>query len=296
MGADIQVKHGVVLASAPKGLKPVELEFRFPSVGATHQILMAAAITPGTTVIRGAACEPEVVALAELLNTLGSQIEGAGSPTIVIRGQEELGGGEISILGDRIEAATYALAAIATGGDILINGFDPAHFGAFNQILQELGAETHRIDSGLRVVAPKRINPVSVVTAPFPRFATDMQAPLVAALCLAPGEGRVEETMFEGRFAHVAELCRMGAKIQLTDRFAVIQGVERLTGAPVESFDIRAAAALVVAGLAADGVTSVFEPQHLRRGYDSLEQKLSALGARIRTRVSDPEDFIFTGC
>lgn len=296
MGADIQVKHGVVLASAPKGLKPVELEFRFPSVGATHQILMAAAITPGTTVIRGAACEPEVVALAELLNTLGSQIEGAGSPTIVIRGQEELGGGEISILGDRIEAATYALAAIATGGDILINGFDPAHFGAFNQILQELGAETHRIDSGLRVVAPKRINPVSVVTAPFPRFATDMQAPLVAALCLAPGESRVEETMFEGRFAHVAELCRMGAKIQLTDRFAVIQGVERLTGAPVESFDIRAAAALVVAGLAADGVTSVFEPQHLRRGYDSLEQKLSALGARIRTRVSDPEDFIFTGC
>jgi UDP-N-acetylglucosamine 1-carboxyvinyltransferase len=199
-------------------------------------------------------------------------------------------------LGDRIEAATYALAAVATGGDILINGFEPAHFGAFNQILQELGAETQLIENGLRVAAPRGIRPVSVVTAPFPKFATDMQAPLVAALCLASGESRVEETMFEGRFAHVAELCRMGAKIQLTDRFAVIQGVDRLTGAPVESFDIRAAAALVVAGLAADGVTSVFEPQHLRRGYDSLELKLSALGARIRTRVSDPEDFIFTGC
>ena len=149
---------------------------------------------------------------------------------------------------------------------------------------------------GIRVRAPDGIKAVKVSTAPFPHFATDIQAPLVAALCLAEGESSVEETMFEGRFAHVAELCRMGARIQISDRTAIIHGVPNLTGAPVESHDIRAAAALVVGGLAAEGVSSIFEPQHLRRGYDSLEQKLSALGARIRTKVSDPEDFMFTGC
>ncbi|NDC37904.1 MAG: UDP-N-acetylglucosamine 1-carboxyvinyltransferase [Proteobacteria bacterium] len=296
MGADIQVKHGVVLASAPGGLKPAELEFRFPSVGATHQILMAAALTPGTTVLRGAAREPEVTALADFINSIGGDVEGAGSSTVVVRGRTELGGGEVSILGDRIEAATYCLAALATGGDISVLGFEPIHFGSFSQILVEMGAAVERVPQGLRVSAPNGIQPISVTTAPFPLFATDIQAPLVAALCLAHGESRVEETMFEGRFAHVAELCRMGARIQVTDRTAIITGVPQLSGAPVESFDIRAAAALVVAGLAARGVTSVFEPQHLRRGYDSLEQKLSGLGAKVRVRVSDPEDFIFTGC
>lgn len=296
MGADIQVKHGVVLATAPGGLKPAELDFRFPSVGATHQILMAAALTPGTTVLRGAAREPEVVALANFINTLGGDVEGAGSSTIVIRGRTELGGGEVEILGDRIEAATYCLATLATRGEVAVQGFDPQHFGSFNDLLIDLGAGVERLPEGLRVSAPNGIKAISATTAPFPLLATDIQAPLVAALCVAEGESRIEETMFEGRFAHVAELCRMGARIQVTDRTAIIQGVEQLTGAPVESFDIRAAAALVVAGLAAQGVTSVFEPQHLRRGYDSLEQKLTSLGASVRARVSDPEDFIFTGC
>lgn len=296
MGADIQVKHGVVLASAPGGLKPAELDFRFPSVGATHQILMAAAITPGTTVLRGAACEPEVVALADLINALGGEVEGAGSSTIVIRGKAELGGADVSILGDRIEAATFCLAALATGGQLAVEGFNPEHFGSFNEVLAQLGATVERLPAGVRVSAPQGIKAISVTTAPFPRFATDIQAPLVAALCLADGESRVEETMFEGRFAHAAELCRMGARIQVTDRTALITGVRQLSGAPVESFDIRAAAALVVAGLAARGVTSVLEPQHLRRGYDSLVQKLTALGASVRYRISDPEDFIFTGC
>ncbi len=296
MGADIVVKHGVVLASAPNGLKAAELDLRFPSVGATHQILMAASLTQGTTVIRGAAKEPEVAALAEMINKLGGEVEGAGSSTIVVRGREILGGGSIEILGDRIEAATYALATVATGGNVKISGFSPQHFGGFLDVLDKMGTGFAYDTDSITINMKGRPKPIHVTTAPFPEFATDIQAPLMAALAVGEGESSITENMFEGRFAHVSELCRMGAQIQVHDRKAVITGVSQLTGAPVDSFDIRAAAAVVIGGLTANGVSQVSEPQHLRRGYDSLVEKLTGLGARLSLRIADPDDYVLTGC
>jgi UDP-N-acetylglucosamine 1-carboxyvinyltransferase len=296
MGADIKVKHGVVFATAMNGLKPAHIELRFPSVGATHQIVMAAALTPGTTVIKNAAREPEIVAVADFINAMGGDIEGAGTDAIVIRGKEELSGAHVDIIGDRIEAATYLLAGAATGGEVCARGIDPHFFGEFLEYLDALGlqVELGRDWIGVKSVGPLR--PVNASTGPFPRFATDIQAPLMAALCVAEGASTIEENIFEGRYGHVSELCRMGADIQVSERVATIRGVKRLTGAPVEAFDIRAAAALVIGALAAEGTTTIAEPQHLRRGYEELETKLSLLGARIGAKLADPEDFMFTGC
>ena len=296
MGADIKVKHGVVLAEAPHGLRPAEIEFRFPSVGATHQILMAASLVPGTTVLRGAAREPEVIALCSLLSGMGAEIEGAGSSTIIIKGQEQLGGAEISVLGDRIEAATMICAAAATGGQVTVDGFDPEHLGSFRDVVSQMGVALAFTERGVTVDATRGLDGVHVTTAPYPGFATDMQAPLMAALSVARGESRIEETMFEGRFGHVSELARLGASIRVEDRTAIITGVGRLTGAPVEASDIRAAAALVIGGLAATGTTHIAEPFHLRRGYDGLVAKLQGLGATVSTGVTDPDDVVLSGC
>jgi UDP-N-acetylglucosamine 1-carboxyvinyltransferase len=296
MGADIKVKHGVVFATAVNGLKPANVELRFPSVGATHQIVMAAALTPGTTVIRNAAREPEIVAVADFITSMGGDVEGAGSDVIVIRGKEELGGAHVDIIGDRIEAATYLLAGAATRGEVCAEGINPLFFGEFLEYLDALGLQVDIGTSWVRVKALRSLRPIQAVTGPFPRFATDIQAPLMAALCVADGTSTIEENIFEGRYGHVSELCRMGAEIQVSDRIATIRGVQKLTGAPVEAFDIRAAAALVIAALAAEGTTAIAEPQHLRRGYEELEMKLSALGATIGAKLSDPEDFMFTGC
>ena len=296
MGADIKVKHGVVLAEAPHGLKPAEIDFRFPSVGATHQILMAASIVPGTTVLRGAAREPEVIALCDLLSSMGAKIEGIGQSTLSITGQEQLCGAEISVLGDRIEAATMLCAAAATQGRVLVQGFTPAHLGSFIDVLQQLGVSLEQHADSVFIDASNGLNAVHVTTAPYPGLATDIQAPLMAALALARGESRIEETMFEGRFGHVSELARLGAKIRIQGHSAIITGVERLTGAPVEATDIRAAAALVIGGLAAHGVTRISEPFHLRRGYDGLVAKLRGLGADVGTGVTDPDDVVLSGC
>lgn len=296
MGADLKLKHGTVYAAAPRGLKPAQIEFRFPSVGATHQIMMAAALTPGTTTIDGAAREPEVVALANLINQMGGDVEGAGSSTIVVRGKSELGGASVRLIGDRVEAGTYLLAGVATGGAVEVRGIDPAFFGKFLDILTDLGVN---VEAGKDFVAVTRtgpIRPIRCATGPFPELATDLQAPLMAALATAVGESELQELVFEGRFGHVSELCRMGAQITVDERTAMIRGVPRLTAAPVEGFDIRAAASLVIAALGADGVSVLSEPQHLRRGYERLEQKLISLGAKISCRVSDPEDYLFTGC
>ncbi len=296
MGAEIQVKNGAVHAVAPGGLRSAEIEFKFPSVGATHQVLMAAALTPGRTVIRNAAREPEVVALADFITRLGAKVEGAGTSDVIIFGEEKLGGAHLALIGDRIEAATYALAALATGGCIQIDGFNAQYFGEFLEILDNLGAKVTVGNDFVQVLAQGRIKALHVQTGPFPHFATDMHPVLMAAMTLADGESSITENIFEGRFGHVAELSRFGAQIVVNGRVARIKGVPKLSGAPVDAHDIRAGAALVVAALAAEGETVIHEIHHLRRGYASIESKLSNLGARIESQNEDLEDTLLVGC
>ncbi len=296
MGADIKVRHGVVDVAAPSGLRPAKISLRFPSVGATHQLLMAMALTRGTSIIEGAAREPEVIALSEMLKSMGAGIDGIGTSTLEVRGRSDLGGACVKIIGDRIEAGTFLLAAAVTRGEVDIEGINPAHLGAFREAALECGVAIEEKTDGVRVRAPEPLRAVRIATSPFPGFATDMQAPFMAALCTAEGQSVIEEHVFEGRFGHVSELCRMGAAIKVEETTASVTGVRRLTGAPVEGLDIRAAAALVVAALGAEGITEIHEAHHLRRGYEALEDKLRGLGARICCKVSDPEDFMLTGC
>ena len=295
MGAEIQVKHGIVYAVAPSGLKPARIDLRFPSVGATHQIMMAAALTPGTTIIEGAAREPEIAALAEMLGQMGCCIEGAGTPRIAVCGRECLGGAKVRVIGDRIEAATYLLAAAASGGSVRISGFTPSDLGELIRVLGDMGLDLEQGQDWLGVSSSGRLRPVRVATGPFPQLATDVQALLMAALTVADGESSIEENVFEGRFGHVAELCRMGARIRVDERVATVSGPVELSGAPVEAMDIRGAAALVIAALAAKGASRIYEAHHLRRGYSDLEGKLRGLGGRIGARLVDPEDYVFTG-
>lgn len=296
MGADIKVKHGVVYATAPAGLKPAKIHLRFPSVGATHQVLMAAALTPGTTELHGAAREPEIVAVANLLATMGASIEGAGTDNILIHGVSQLGGAKATVIGDRIEAGTYLLAACASGGSITANGIRPEYLSALIELLRDMGVQVTCEPDAIHVQAAAPLKAVQLATAPFPGFPTDLQAPLMAALSVARGESLIEENIFEGRYGHVSELCRMGAKISVEGRVARIQGIEKLSGAEVEGFDIRAAASLVVGAVAASGFTTIHEPQHLRRGYEHLENKLRGLGVRVSSKLADPEDYLFAGC
>lgn len=296
MGADITVKNGVVLAHAKNGLKPAKINLRFPSVGATHQIILAASLTLGETIISGAAREPEVVALSDMLISMGAEVYGAGTDEVRVIGKENLHGTEISLIGDRIEAATYVLASVVTGGKVKVKGFNPLHFGKFLDILKEMGVEYSLSENSITIEQTKRIKGVKVKTAPFPGLATDIQPLLMAALCVAEGESEIEESIFEGRFAHVTELCRMGANIEVIDRKAIIKGVNELSSAPVEGNDIRAAAAMIIAALTSKESTQIFEPQHIRRGYSSLEKKLINLGVSIGIRQKDAEDFLLTGC
>jgi UDP-N-acetylglucosamine 1-carboxyvinyltransferase len=296
MGADISLKHGVVYATAVDGLRPAVLDLRFPSVGATHQLIMAASLTPGRTILKGAAREPEIIALANFLNGMGADIQGAGGSVIEINGRSELGGVTSNLIGDRIEAGTYLLAGAITGGRVTVEGIDPLYFGSFLSILSEMGLEVSCGDQSVTVTSKGRLKAVNVKTGPFPELATDLQAPLMAALTVAEGTSTIEETIYEGRFGHVSELARMGASIQIQDRVVTINGVEKLTGAPVDGLDIRAAAAVALAGLAAEGRSEVHEPHHLRRGYEHFEQKIGALGGQAWSRISDPDDFIFAGC
>jgi UDP-N-acetylglucosamine 1-carboxyvinyltransferase len=296
MGATISLKHGVVFATAVNGLKPAMIDLRFPSVGATHQLIMAASLTPGLTVIKGAAREPEVVALANFLNGMGADIQGAGGSTVEIQGQHQLKGTSARLIGDRIEAGTYLLAAAITNGSVTVEGVDRLYFGAFLGILSDMGLNVVCGDDSVTVTCVGPLKAVQVKTGPFPELATDLQAPLMAALCLAQGTSTLEETVYEGRFGHASELARMGANIKITDRIVTIEGVSKLTGAPVDGLDIRAAASLVLAGLAAEGNSQIHEPHHLRRGYEFLERKMEGIGAQMRARVSDPDDFLFAGC
>ncbi len=282
LGAEIEIDAGYVLARAPKGLKGAHISFPKVSVGATHTALMAAVLADGETVIENAACEPEVVDLAECLGKMGAQISGAGTPTIHITGVQRLKAARHAVLPDRIETGTYAMATAMTGGDVMLAGARPDLLESALDVLRQAGAEIDATNEGIRVRRNGAgIFPVEVTTSPYPGFPTDLQAQLMALMTRAQGRSRITETIFENRFMHVQELARLGARIHLDGDTATIDGVERLTGAPVMATDLRASVSLVIGGLAAEGETMVQRVYHLDRGFEKLEEKLSRCGAQI---------------
>jgi UDP-N-acetylglucosamine 1-carboxyvinyltransferase len=286
LGAEIAIEAGYVVAKAPKGLAGGEIEFPKVTVGGTHTALMAAATAHGSTLVRNAACEPEVKDLADCLNKMGARIHGAGTPTIEVTGVARLNGAHHRVLPDRIEAGTYATAVAMTGGDILLEGIGPDLLQEALDALTQAGASVSSDNRGIRV---KRngagIGAVDISTAPFPGFPTDLQAQFMALMTRAKGASRITETIFENRFMHVQELARLGAHIRLEGDTAVVEGVDRLLGAPVMATDLRASVSLVIAALAAEGETMVNRVYHLDRGFERLEEKLGACGADI-TRIS----------
>ena len=282
MGADIVIEQGYVKAAALRGLKGAEIEFPFVSVGATEHTMLAAVLAKGDTVLRNVAREPEIIDLAECLNAMGARIEGAGESEIRIKGVASLHGAKHSVVADRIEAGTYAIAAAATGGDVLLQGARFEHLGAVLKFLRSAGATVEAVGPGLRIRRAKgRIAPVDFETAPFPGFPTDVQAQAMALMTMADGRSRIRETIFENRFMHAPELARLGAQIAVHGNEAVVTGVPKLVGAPVMATDLRASVSLVVAGLAAEGETVVNRVYHLDRGFEKLEAKLAACGAQI---------------
>jgi UDP-N-acetylglucosamine 1-carboxyvinyltransferase len=283
MGAQVTIDHGVVTAVVPgpdRRLKGARILLDCPSVGATETLMMAAALADGETVIENAAQEPEVVDLADLLIAMGARIRGAGSPTITIAGVQRLHGADYRVIPDRIEAGTFLLAAAITRSVLRVTPVIPDHLGAVLTKLEEAGCRIDRDGEGL-ILTPGTIRAVDLRTMPFPGFPTDLQAPFMSLLATAEGTSVVCETIFENRLQHVAELQRMGASIRTQANTAVVEGVARLSGAPVKGTDLRASAAMVLAGLAADGSTDVYGLEYLDRGYAALEDKLNAVGACI---------------
>ncbi|GAB1406367.1 UDP-N-acetylglucosamine 1-carboxyvinyltransferase [Thermomonas brevis] len=287
LGAQISVDHGFIKARCDGRLKGARHVFELVSVGATENVLMAAALAEGTTVLENAAMEPEIVDLADCLNAMGAKISGAGSARIVVEGVERLSGCEHAVVADRIETGTFLVAAAMTGGRVVATHARADTMDAVLDKLREAGAEI-AIDtdaSGDRITLDmhgKRPRAVNLTTAPHPAFPTDMQAQFMAMDCIADGVGVINETIFENRFMHVNELLRLGADIRVDGHTAVVRGVERLGGAPVMATDLRASASLILAGLVADGETVIDRIYHLDRGYENIEAKLSALGASIR--------------
>ncbi len=282
MGADIHIEQGYVKAAALRGLKGAEIEFPFVSVGATEHAMLAASLAHGDTVLGNVAREPEIVDRAECLNSMGARIEGAGGAEIRIRGVASLKGARHSVVADRIEAGTYAIAAAAATGDVLLEGARGEHLGALIEFLGAAGVAVTPEAKGLRVARKNgRLSAVDFGTEPFPGFPTDLQAQAMALLCLADGRSRIRETIFENRFMHAPELTRLGAQIAVQGNEAIVTGVERLIGAPVMATDLRASVSLVIAGLAAEGETIVNRVYHLDRGFEGLEAKLAGCGARV---------------
>jgi len=281
MGAEISVEHGDVIAKAPNGLHGGRIFFDQVTVTGTENILMAAVLAKGETVLENAAREPEVVNLADSLRALGAKIEGDGTDTITIQGVERISGGDIFTIADRIETATYLAAGLITGGDVTVTKTDPKLLDAFLARVKETGAIVETGDDFIRCAAPKRLQAVNIHTMPHPGFPTDLQAQFMAMMCVAEGTSLVSETIFENRFMHVQELVRMGADIQLDGHTAVIKGVEKLSAAPVMATDLRASASLVLAGVAAQGETVVSRVYHIDRGYERIEEKMRSLGANI---------------
>jgi len=282
MGADIHIEQGYVKAAALRGLKGAEIAFPFVSVGATEHAMLAAVLAHGDTVLKNCAREPEIADLADCLNAMGARVEGAGGGEISIRGVTSLKAARHSVVADRIEAGTYALAVAAAGGEVLLQGARFDHLKALMTLLRQAGVRIEAEARGLRIARNGgRIAAADFETEPFPGFPTDLQAQAMALLCLADGQSRIRETIFENRFMHAPELARLGAQIAVHGNEAVVTGVERLIGAPVMATDLRASVSLVVAGLAAEGETVVNRVYHLDRGFENLEAKLSACGAQI---------------
>ncbi|MDN5780969.1 MAG: UDP-N-acetylglucosamine 1-carboxyvinyltransferase [Luteimonas sp.] len=282
LGAQITVEHGFIKASASR-LRGGKVAFDIVSVGATENVLMAATLADGTTVIDNAAKEPEIVDLADCLVAMGADIEGAGTDRIVVRGVERLHGGRHAVVADRIETGTFLVAAAMTGGCVTATHARPGTLDAVLDKLVEAGADVGtRSDSITVDMRGRRPRAVDIVTAPHPGFPTDMQAQFMAMNCIAEGVGTIDETIFENRFMHVQELARLGAEIQVEGNRAIVTGVPKLSGAPVMATDLRASASLILAGLVAEGDTVIDRIYHLDRGYENIERKLSGLGAKIR--------------
>jgi UDP-N-acetylglucosamine 1-carboxyvinyltransferase len=282
LGAEIEIDAGYAVAKAPRGLVGAGIDFPKVTVGGTHLAIMAASTARGSTLIRNAACEPEVVDLAQCLIKMGARIRGAGTPTIEIEGVARLNGAHHRVLPDRIEAGTYATAVAMTGGDILLEGASEDLLGEALEALTQAGATVSSDNRGVRIRRNGAgLSAVDITTAPFPGFPTDLQAQFMALMTRAKGVSRIKETIFENRFMHVQELARLGAHIKLDGDTAVVSGVRRLRGAPVMATDLRASVSLVIAGLAAEGETIVNRVYHLDRGFERLEEKLGACGADI---------------
>ena len=288
MGADVKIEYGSIMAEA-KHLRGSHIYLDVVSVGAPINIMMAASMAEGNTVIENAAKEPHVVDVANFLNSMGANIKGAGTDVIRIKGVEKLHSTEYSIIPDQIEAGTFMFAAAATRGDVTVKNVIPKHLEATTSKLLEIGCEIEELDDAVRVVCSKGLRSTNVKTLPYPGFPTDMQPQITATLALAKGSSIVTESIFENRFKYVDELARMGANIKVEGNTAIIDGVERYTGARVSSPDLRAGAALVIAGLAADGITIVDDIHYIERGYERFDEKLRSLGAEME-KVGDERE------
>ncbi|MGL4396839.1 MAG: UDP-N-acetylglucosamine 1-carboxyvinyltransferase [Hyphomicrobium sp.] len=286
LGAEIEIEGGYVLAKAPKGLRGAHIVFPKVSVGATHNVLLAAVLAKGETLIENAAREPEIGDVADCLVKMGARIDGIGTSVLRIQGRDRLEGAVHSVVPDRIEAGTFAMAVAATGGDVVLEGAKYAHLKTALEALAETGTEITDLENGIRVRRNGGdIQPVSVETQPFPGFPTDLQAQFMALLSRARGTSVVRETIFENRFMHVQELARLGADIHMHGDTATVKGVKTLKGAPVMATDLRASVSLVIAGLMAEGVTTINRVYHLDRGFEQLEQKLTRCGGLVE-RIS----------
>ena len=288
LGADVDIEYGKIVAEAEE-LKGTHLYFDVVTVGATINVMMAAAMADGLTIMENVAKEPHVVDVANFLNSMGANIKGAGTDVIKIRGVQKLHKTEYSIIPDQIEAGTFMFAAAATKGDITVLNVIPKHLEATISKLEEMGCQVEEFDDAVRVVANKRLKSTQVKTLPYPGFPTDMQPQIGVTLALSKGTSIITESIFENRFKYVDELARMGGRIKVEGNTAIITGVKKLTGAQVEAPDLRAGAALVIAGLAAEGYTTVDEIGYIQRGYEALEEKLTKIGAKI-ARVEDEKE------
>jgi UDP-N-acetylglucosamine 1-carboxyvinyltransferase len=295
LGATVKLESGDVVARAPRGgrLRGAEMRFEKVTVTGTENLMMAATLAKGTTIMHNSACEPEIVDLAELLNSMGARVRGAGTPTITVEGVEALGGAEHTIIPDRIETGTFIVAAAITKGELEIKGCRPEHSGALIAKLREVGVEIEEVNQSTVHVSccPNGLRARDIVTEPHPLFPTDMQAQYMALMTQAEGRSVITETIFENRFMHASEMQRMGAHIQIEGHNAVVEGASRLTGARVQASDLRASASLVLAGLAAQGETTIDRVYHIDRGYEKIEDKLKRVGAhieRLRDSVTAP--------
>ena len=288
LGADIKIEHGMIIANAEE-LVGSHIFFDVVSVGATINVMLAAALAKGNTVLENVAKEPHVVDLANMLNSMGANIKGAGTDVIRIKGVGKLHGSEYSVIPDQIEAGTFMLAAAITRGNVLVKNVIPKHLEAITAKLYEIGATVEEYDDSVRVIGNEVIKPTHVRTLPYPGFPTDMQPQMAVALALAQGTSTVTENLFENRFKYVDELAKMGANIKVESNIAVFEGIDEFTGAEVNALDLRAGAALVIAGIAAKGFTTIESVHYIKRGYEMLEKKLQKLGAQIELTSSDKD-------